>query len=172
MKQALAGVHWWPSPTQSHRELSGGQKQKLAIAAALTMEPQLLILDEPTSNLNPAATATVMEQIRSLRAQGQTMLLIEHKLEYLEDVVDRVILLSADGCIEAVGTPDQVLRQYGNWLIEQGIMVSHGRQPYSRQANCVQGSTTEASRTRISPHQPFNWTVGPSAMEKRSCWKT
>jgi energy-coupling factor transport system permease/ATP-binding protein len=123
MIQALERVRFVPQPDKIHREMSGGQKQKLAIAAALTMQPRLLVLDEPTSNLDPAATTTVMDEIRNLRASGQTMLIVEHKFQALLDVVDRVVLLAEDGTVAASGTPEEVIALRGDWLVQHGVVL-------------------------------------------------
>ncbi|MBN1247598.1 MAG: ATP-binding cassette domain-containing protein [Anaerolineae bacterium] len=77
------------------RTLSGGEKQRVAIAAVLALEPQVLILDEPTSSLDPTATAAVFDVIETIRASaGTTVIVIEHKLAYLMPFQPRVIRMS------------------------------------------------------------------------------
>ena len=90
--------------------LSGGQKQRIAIATALAMEPDILVMDEPTSELDPQGKAEVLEAISSLHRQHrQTMLISSHETDELVKIVDRVIALSADGTVVADGTPQYVL---------------------------------------------------------------
>ncbi len=79
--------------------LSGGEKQKVAIAAMMAAKPQILIFDEPTSNLDPSATAEVFEVIAHIRAKaGITVLVIEHKVDYLLSFEPRLLAMDA-GCV-------------------------------------------------------------------------
>ncbi|HEY3992618.1 MAG TPA: ABC transporter ATP-binding protein, partial [Ktedonobacteraceae bacterium] len=74
--------------------LSGGQKQRVAISATLAMRPSVLVLDEPTSDLDPVGTQEVLRVLRALNKQyGMTILLIEHKIEEILPWVDRVLLM-------------------------------------------------------------------------------
>ena len=76
--------------------LSGGEKQKIAIAAMMAAKPQVLIFDEPTSNLDPPATAAVFAVIEHIRAQaGITVIVIEHKLDYLRSLEPRLVGMAA-----------------------------------------------------------------------------
>ena len=94
---------------RSPYDLSGGQMQRLAIASMLAMRPRVLVLDEPTSQLDPAGTEAVFLHLRQLASTGQTtVLLVEHKLEWIAAFADRVLVLSA-GSLAADGTPRQVL---------------------------------------------------------------
>ena len=83
--------------------LSGGQKQRVAIAAALAMDTDLLILDEPTSELDVAATGRIISIIRSLRDEGKTVVVVDHSLEGYRDVADRVFEMK-NGTISRQGT--------------------------------------------------------------------
>jgi energy-coupling factor transport system ATP-binding protein len=86
--------------------LSGGEKQRVALAAVLAMGPRLLVLDEPTANLDPAATAGLFEIIRGLAADRQhTLLIIEHKLDEVIEWVDGVLALDAGGSLLFRGDP-------------------------------------------------------------------
>src|SRR5687767_12625120 len=94
---------------QSPYTLSGGQQQRLAIAAMLAMRPKVLILDEPTSQLDPVGTRDVFAVLRGLVEQrSMTLVLVEHKLEWIAQYADRVIAL-ARGQIAADGAPQEVL---------------------------------------------------------------
>lgn len=89
-------------------ELSGGQQQRLALAAMLVMHPQVLVLDEPTSQLDPLGSRDVFAAIRQLSRQGLTVVMMEHKLEWVAAFADRVIAL-AGGQVILDGPPREVL---------------------------------------------------------------
>lgn len=88
--------------------LSGGQQQRVALASILVMSPKVLVLDEPTSQLDPIGSREVFAAIRGLSRQGMTVLMAEHKLEWVATFADRVLLLDA-GRIVLDGPPDEVL---------------------------------------------------------------
>ena len=88
--------------------LSGGQQQRVALASILVMKPRVLVLDEPTSQLDPIGTRQVFQVIKSMSDQGMTVVMAEHKLEWIAEFADRVITLQ-EGTIVLEGTPDQVL---------------------------------------------------------------
>ncbi len=90
--------------------LSGGQKQRVAIASALIMEPALLVLDEPTSELDPVGKQEVFETIRRLREEKNvTIIMVTHDIEQLAEVADRIIVMS-EGRIVDQGPPDLLFR--------------------------------------------------------------
>lgn len=93
---------------RSPYELSGGQQQRLALASMLVMSPKVLVLDEPTSQLDPLGSRDVFAVIQLLSRQGITVVMIEHKLEWVAAFADRVILL-AEGRIIMDGSPKEVL---------------------------------------------------------------
>ncbi len=82
--------------------LSEGQKQKVALASIMSMEPKALVLDEPTANLDPESTEALAEIIRKLKEQGTAILIVDHRLYWLRDVVDKVAVMDA-GRITAQG---------------------------------------------------------------------
>lgn len=93
-------------------ELSGGEKQRVAIASMLAMHPKVLILDEPTSNLDPAATADVFRSVLKLKEQeNMTILVIEHKLDRALQIADRLIVMEG-GRVTMDGEPAVVSKQY------------------------------------------------------------
>ncbi len=95
------------------RHLSGGEKQRVAIAASLAMRPTVLILDEPTANLDGAGTASVVGALARLqRRHGVTVVVIEHRLEPFLGVAERLVWLEG-GRVVADGTPRAVLEQVG-----------------------------------------------------------
>jgi energy-coupling factor transporter ATP-binding protein EcfA2 len=88
--------------------LSGGQQQRVALASMLVMEPRVLVLDEPTSQLDPVSSRAVFAVIRQMSERGITVVMAEHKLEWVAAFADRVIAL-AQGEIILDGPPAQVL---------------------------------------------------------------
>lgn len=93
----------WPD------NLSGGQKQRLAIARALSMDPVLMLFDEPTSSLDPELVTEVLGVLKQLAAEGMTMIIVTHELGFASQAADRVIFMEAGEIIEE-GAPDVVLR--------------------------------------------------------------
>jgi energy-coupling factor transporter ATP-binding protein EcfA2 len=91
--------------------MSGGQQQRLAIAAALAMYPQVLVLDEPTSNLDPVGKEEVFAVAARLnRERGMTIVIVEHEVEVMAAYADRLVVMS-EGQIVLTGTPREVLPQ-------------------------------------------------------------
>jgi polar amino acid transport system ATP-binding protein len=88
--------------------LSGGQQQRVAIVRALAMQPDLMLLDEVTSALDPELVAEVLEVIRELAAGGMTMVIATHEMSFARDIADRVCFLDA-GVILEQGPPEQIL---------------------------------------------------------------
>ncbi|MDD1689270.1 MAG: energy-coupling factor transporter ATPase [Methanoregula sp.] len=93
---------------RSPHHLSGGQKQRVALAATLALGNEILILDEPTSELDEHATERIAEILAELKSQGKTILLIEHKFRHFRDMVDTLVILE-NGAITASGNPVDVL---------------------------------------------------------------
>jgi polar amino acid transport system ATP-binding protein len=88
--------------------LSGGQQQRVAIVRALAMQPDILLLDEVTSALDPELVAEVLDVIRELAASGMTMVIATHEMGFARDIADRVCFIDA-GTICEIGPPEQVL---------------------------------------------------------------
>jgi energy-coupling factor transporter ATP-binding protein EcfA2 len=92
--------------------LSGGERQRVAIAAVLTLHPQVLVLDEPTSQLDPQAAEEVLDALLKLnRDLGLTIVLAEHRLERVAQYADRILYLPGRGERPLLAAPDEVLRQ-------------------------------------------------------------
>ncbi|MCD1295807.1 ABC transporter ATP-binding protein [Methanocella sp. CWC-04] len=90
-------------------ELSGGQKQKVAIAAAMANDPEILVFDEPTSQLDPQSTIEIFKILSELRGQGKTIILVEQKLEDIIDKVDKIAVID-HGNLAAFGKPRESLK--------------------------------------------------------------
>jgi energy-coupling factor transport system ATP-binding protein len=89
-------------------EISGGQQQRLAMASALSMKPQILVLDEPTSNLDPIGKEEVFTVTRRInQEEGLTVIIAEHEVEVIAEYADKVILLE-QGKITQVGSPEEL----------------------------------------------------------------
>jgi polar amino acid transport system ATP-binding protein len=87
--------------------LSGGQQQRVAIARAILTDPELLLLDEITSALDPQLVGEVLDLVRELKAEGSTMLMATHEMSFARSVADRVIFMH-NGVILEEGPPEQV----------------------------------------------------------------
>ncbi len=102
--------------------LSGGMQQRLALACLLAMGPEILVLDEPTSNLDPAGTRSLFAVLGDLVAdRRRTLILIEHKLDHCIRLVDRVVALDPTGGIAAEGSPRTIFAQHADRLERLGI---------------------------------------------------
>ena len=88
-------------------QLSGGQKQRVAIARALAMSPDLMLFDEPTSALDPEMVGEVLEVMKQLAAEGMTMVIVTHEMNFAKQVADRVIFMD-DGIILEEGSPEEL----------------------------------------------------------------
>jgi len=107
--------------------LSGGQQQRVAIVRALAMKPEIMLLDEVTSALDPELIGEVLNVVRELAAQGMTMLIATHEMGFARDIADRVMFLD-EGRIVEEGPPDRIFtdpqnartRQFLDRIIEAG----------------------------------------------------
>ena len=88
--------------------LSGGQQQRVAIARALAMQPEILLLDEVTSALDPELVTEVLDAIRGLARDGMTMLIVSHEMAFVREVATRVIFLDGGRVVET-GAPAKML---------------------------------------------------------------
>jgi len=124
--------------------LSGGQKQRLALAGILAMRPGLLLLDEPTANLDPAGVLEVRDAVgRCLDKTGATLVVVEHRVGVWKDLVDRIVVLQPGSATESAvlldGPPDQVLAQARDMLVAAGVWVP-GYVPATRTRTAAAGA--------------------------------
>jgi polar amino acid transport system ATP-binding protein len=96
-----AKLHAYPD------ELSGGQQQRVAIARALALKPDILLLDEVTSALDPELVTEVLDTIRALRAEGMTMLVVSHEMAFIREVASTVVFMDAGRIVES-GPPARI----------------------------------------------------------------
>lgn len=95
-------IHAYPS------QLSGGQQQRVAIARALAMKPKLMLFDEPTSALDPELVGEVLDVIKTLAAEGMTLIVVTHEIGFAKEVADRVVFMD-NGEIVETGSPIEVI---------------------------------------------------------------
>ena len=107
-------------------ELSGGQLQRVALASIIVMEPEILVIDEPTSQLDPAGTEEVFEVIKRMKEKEKTIILVEHKMELIAEYSDQIVLLD-EGKVVLEGSCDEVLTnvqvlQHGTQLPQYALL--------------------------------------------------
>lgn len=130
VSESLAAVGLDLPPDRPTSRLSGGQKQRLALAGLLAMRPGLLLLDEPTANLDPEGVLEVRDAVSAAVAStGATLVVVEHRVSVWRDLVDRVIVLDADGGVLADGAPDRVLADSAGRLRAAGVWLPESRVP-------------------------------------------
>ncbi len=125
---------------RSIASLSGGQKQKVAIASVLAMDPKVLVLDEPTAELDPASSLAVFELLaRYAREHGTTVVVVEQKIALLSQFADMLVVME-DGHIRFADTPANVLAHSGE-LLEMGVNCSRSTTLVNRlmDAGCYSG---------------------------------
>lgn len=105
---------------KSPYELSGGQMQRVALASVIVLEPDVLVIDEPTSQLDPQGTESVFEIIKQMKAKGITIVLVEHKIDLIAEYADEVIVLK-DAEVIAKGGTSEILSDIT--LMDKGVLI-------------------------------------------------
>jgi cobalt/nickel transport system ATP-binding protein len=108
--------------------LSGGEKKRVALASVIVIDPEVLLLDEPTATLDPRSQSQVIDLIQEWKGSSKTVITATHQLEIVEDIADRVVVLE-DGQVAASGTPAEILANHE--LLQRANLVhahrhSHG----------------------------------------------
>lgn len=125
--EKLAGVGLAGTEEKMPSELSGGMKKRVAIARALVIEPQLILYDEPTSELDPLSAVVIAEEIVRLKERiGVTSLVVSHDRDLAFGVADRIAVIH-QGQMRAIGTPDEVKR-HPDPLVQQFLQAGFKRQ--------------------------------------------
>ncbi|MDO5052644.1 MAG: ATP-binding cassette domain-containing protein, partial [Pseudoclavibacter sp.] len=121
---ALRRVRLWERRDEAPELLSGGERQRLAIAAAVALGAPLLVLDEPTANLDPAARAEVYELLAEIMRDGEHgMLLVEHNLDEAVRVATRLVVLDGEGAVIADGPPRELFAERGAEFERLGVWM-------------------------------------------------
>jgi energy-coupling factor transport system ATP-binding protein len=122
IKESLTLLHLDGLEKRDPRDLSGGQKQRVALGSVLTMQPRVLVLDEPTSQLDPIGRWEVAEAIRALKSTRRTtIILTTHETDDILDLADQVVVLD-EGRIVLYGSPAEVFSQQ-DILVKSGVRV-------------------------------------------------
>ncbi|MEM7049098.1 MAG: ATP-binding cassette domain-containing protein [Acidobacteriota bacterium] len=161
--------------------LSGGERQRVAIAGVLTLQPRILVLDEPTSQLDPQSASEVLAALRALNDDlGLTLILAEHRLERVAQHADRVLLLE-DGKVAALGPPGEALA--GSPLAPPLVQLAHAlgwpsptltlketrRRPELRRLRQRLSSTVDPESPAAGGKEPAS---EPPAIEAQGLWWT
>jgi energy-coupling factor transport system ATP-binding protein len=101
-------------------ELSGGQQQRLALASIIVLKPNILVIDEPTSQLDPEGTESVFEIIKTMKREKKTIILVEHKVDLIAEYADEVLVLHR-GSMVRKGKVEEVLRDEA--LLKYGVQL-------------------------------------------------
>lgn len=102
------------------KNLSGGQQQKVAIARAMAMNPEVILFDEPTSALDPELVGEVLSVIRKVAAEGVSMVIVTHEMNFAREVADRILFME-DGVIVEDAPPEEFFEHPKNDRIRQFI---------------------------------------------------
>lgn len=125
-ERALRRVGLWERRGDNPDRLSGGGRQRLAIACALALESPTIVLDEPTANLDPVGIEEVYATLREVVAAGdRSIVLVEHNLDAAATLVDRVVVLDRAGRLAMTGTRDDILRDRAEELLALGVWLPH-----------------------------------------------
>src|SRR5438093_7880349 len=167
--RALADVGFAYSEDRATAALSGGEKQRLAIAGILALRPRVLLLDEPTANLDPDGARAVREVIaRIAERRDVTMVIVEHRVAEVLPLIDRVIVIEAGGGVVADGPADDVFAREGERLTRLGVWVP-GAAPAAPPRRTTAGGEAIVARdlTYLYPRSEARALDGVSATIRR-----
>ncbi|MBR3385078.1 MAG: amino acid ABC transporter ATP-binding protein [Atopobiaceae bacterium] len=106
-------------------KMSGGQQQRVGIARAIALEPDVLLLDEPTSSLDPELVGEVLSTIRKLASENSTMILVTHEISFARQVSDRIVFMDG-GTVAAQGSPEEIIDNPQNERIAKFLSYFKG----------------------------------------------
>ncbi|MFD2043230.1 ABC transporter ATP-binding protein [Ornithinibacillus salinisoli] len=156
---------------EKFHQLSGGQKQKIALAAVLLLEPKLLILDEPTANLDPVSSMEFIQLIHRIKQErGLSVFIIEHQADDWMDMINRVMILGHDGNIVADDQRDVIFKDKKQLLEREGIFlprshhesfwdVNTGSTTFSNQEVCLSVQNVTFKRKKNVILEGINLTI-------------
>ena len=103
--------------------MSGGEKKRVALASVIVLDPDVLLLDEPTSTLDPRSQSQVIDLIQEWKSSSKTVITATHQLEIVDDIASRVVVLE-EGRRGATGRPDEILSNY-ELLLRANLVHAH-----------------------------------------------
>lgn len=158
VKQALSLVGLNVPLNHSTSALSGGQKQRLALAGVLAMKPQIIALDEPTANLDPAGALALKRAVSTVAdATGATIVMVEHRVELWWDFATRIIVLGSEGVIWD-GSPQALPAETAVVFEAAGVRLLHKKLP---EASKHQGTTVLLTAENLSAGYPDSPVLSP-----------
>ncbi|QLP97504.1 MAG: amino acid ABC transporter ATP-binding protein [Rhodoblastus sp.] len=125
-REALAKVGLADKTGNHPIRLSGGQQQRVAIARAIAMQPRIMLFDEPTSALDPELVGEVLQVMKTLAAEGMTMVVVTHEMGFASHVADQVAFMVA-GRMVAVGAPQEIFRSPQDERLQAFLQSYHER---------------------------------------------
>ncbi len=134
-------------------KLSGGQRQRLAVACALVGDPDLLLLDEPTTGLDPQSRRQLWDLIRGLRARGRTVLLTTHYMDEAERLCDRVAVID-HGKVIALGTPRELIARLGGEHVVEFVLEAGAGEPDLADLPAVRSTRRDGEQYCLSVAEP------------------
>ncbi len=155
--EALALFQLSEKANEKVDDLSGGMKRRLTIARALISDPVLLVLDEPTTGLDPQARHLVWRQLRALKEQGMTLLLTTHYMDEAARLCDRLVIMH-QGRILVQGTPQDLIREHAGYEVIEAEPSSAERPELLRRLHHIEGLQVEDTGEAL-----FIFTEGPGA---------
>lgn len=120
IKKAVQDLHLNTLMTRSIFTLSSGEKQKIAVASVYALEPDIYVFDEPSANLDKTGTDQLLAVLSILKAKGHTVIIAEHKLAYLKDLLDRVVFIE-DGQVKEEFNCREFFAKPGQWFRDKGL---------------------------------------------------
>ena len=166
----LAFMHLGDKAAAHVNQLSGGMKRRLVIARALISEPELVILDEPTTGLDPQARVMIWKQLLDLKKRGKTLLLTTHYMDEAQRLCDEIIIID-HGRVLARGTPQELIDRHVKghvFEVQKPLPKGFGTAASSRRTSAMRSSTTSRRRAASSRICPRTWSTGTARPTSRT----